>query len=478
MNLRARILLYVVAVMAIVFVMVIATILPDTLNESKNRIAAAREATTVFKILLENLPAQRRAELGKNNRKFFENSGVLDAWLLTDLQGKVVLSSTPGTPKHVAPAEYIAAQRFDQMETVFTPESERLILYARTNMRASSQPLDVWGIFVVMAVGTLLLAFVIYGLMLRLVVTPVERLAAASRMGASTKGILAPVASTDRQDEIGELVRAYNKMVGEVNDLRLNLEKRVSDATRELQAAQNQIVLSERLSVAGRMAAGVAHEINNPLGGMLNAARALKGKAQAGTREAEYLELILEGLSRVQTIVASMLQFSRPAQQPSPVDLAEVLEGALLFCRHRFAKLELKLEKNYAPDAAHTVLGHRSELGQVFLNLLVNALDAMEAKGTGPHTLSLKLERSGELVTATVSDTGQGMPPEVKERAGQFFYSTKAEGKGTGLGLAVVQHIVLQHKGTVRIDSSEGQGTTVVVELPAYAETPAAKSVA
>src|SRR6185295_14161242 len=117
-------------------------------------------------------------------------------------------------------------------------------------------------------------------------------------------------------------------------------------------------------------------------------------------------------------IVASMLQFSRPAQQAGKVDLVEVLNGALMFCRHRFGKMNLNVEKKFPAAGEACVNGHRSELGQVFLNLFVNALDAMESKGAGPHTLSLKLQRNGTSVSATVGDTGTGMTNEVRERAG------------------------------------------------------------
>ena len=201
---------------------------------------------------------------------------------------------------------------------------------------------------------------------------------------------------------------------------------------------------------------------------MINAARTLRARAAPG-RDSEYLDLIVDGLARVQAIVASMLQFSRPVQQSGSVDLREVLDGALMFCRYRIQNMNVTVTKNYdAPGAtAFSVVANRTELGQVFLNLLVNALDAMESKGAGPHTLTLNLARGENTVVISVGDTGTGMKPEVKERAGQFFYTTKAEGKGTGLGLAVVQHIVLRHNGTLSLESTEGSGTKVVVTLPA-----------
>ncbi|MCY3020998.1 MAG: HAMP domain-containing sensor histidine kinase [Planctomycetota bacterium] len=468
MSLRARMLGYVVAVMAIVFVMVAVTILPDTIRDPKVTLAAGDEAATTLQVLFQRLSASERRALLQSDAPLFHGRHILRGWLLVTLDGDVQAWAMPEPDPGRVTDDYLARQHFNHMLSVFTPDGEKLLLYART-ARSIEPVLDLWGLFLVMAVGTLFLVLVIYGLMLRLVIKPVERLAAATRSPAVAKGLLPQVPHTERKDEVGELVRAYNQMAAEVNDLRSNLERRVAEATRDLEAAQNQIVVSERLSAAGRMAAGVAHEINNPLGGMLNATRSLKARAAPGSRDSEYLDLVLEGLSRIQNIMANLLQFSRPVQQAAAVNLADVLDGALLFCQHRFGKVNVQVEKDcpQGPDAQPAVvLGHRAELGQVFLNLLVNALDAMEANGPGPHTLTLRLRRNGTQVCASVADTGAGMTAKELEQAGRFFYSTKGEGKGTGLGLAVAQHIVLQHGGRLKIESTPGKGTTVTVILP------------
>jgi len=467
MNLRARILLYVAAVMAIVFLLVVLSFLPDTLRVPRAREDAGWQISEALRVLFEHLPAQQRRELLAAGQALLSTQEVLEGWALASADGSVLAWRMPGDQPERLGGESLAAQHFSHALTVSSPDGEQLVLYTRVNRELGAVP-DIGGIFLAMALGTLFLALVIYQLLVRLVVKPVERLAAASR-AAAAKGLLPQVPHTERRDEIGELVRAYNKMAAEVNDLRFNLEQRVAEAARSLEAAQNQIVVSERLSAAGRMAAGVAHEVNNPLGGMLNAARTLKAKAAPGGRESEYLDLILEGLSRIQHIMANLLQFSRPAQQAAKVDLKEVVEGALLFCQHRCDQLNLKVEKDYGhgpQDQALEVQGHRSELGQVFLNLIVNALDAIEAKGPGQHRLALRLSRQGAQIVASVSDTGKGMTAEEKERAGRFFYTTKGETKGTGLGLALAQHIVLQHGGSMAIESAPGQGTTVNVMLP------------
>lgn len=467
MSLRARILLYVIAVMGIIFVLVVAAILPSTLHDPKAQKAMARDGALTLKSLFENMKREQLKEMLASKPSFFTEQNVLEGWILSTADGKVLYWSHPAERQENINAES-AMPRIDYMVSLQTTDGDFLELYAAASRRPVKDGLDWWSIFIVMTVGTGLLVVVVYGLILRLVIKPVERMAAASRASTATRGLLLPVASTDRDDEIGELVRSYNKMVSEVNDLRRRLEQNVEQKTIELEAAQKQLVLSDRLSMAGRLAAGVAHEVNNPLGGMLNAARSLQARAAEGSREREYLDLILDGLARIQHTMSALLQFSRPAQQETSVDIAEVLEGAFLFCRHRCTKQNVEIVRNV--DTAHgklSVRGHRSELGQVFLNLLVNAIDALEAGSGMSPKLTLSVQREGGKIVASVGDNGAGMSAEVKERVGQFFFSTKGEGKGTGLGLAIAQHIVIQHKGTLAIDSSPESGTTMRVILPA-----------
>ena len=457
--------------MTIVFTLVAATLLPDRILAEKFNLALGREAALSMQAVLEQLNKDQRGAMMNSRPKLFIEENIIDGWILTDDAGLPLgFRYTQELPDKLND-DFVKRQNFDVISRFKASDGENLVLYARINSHLLGPSVDLWRIFAVMAVGTIMLLVVLYTLMLRLIVKPLERLAAVGVSPAIARGLLPLVPTSERHDEIGELVRAYNKMAGEVNDLRLNLEKRVQQATQNLEHAQQQIVVSERLNAAGRMAAGVAHEVNNPLGGMINAARTLRARAAPG-RDSEYLDLILDGLSRVQGIVAGMLQFSRPAQQSSSLDLREVIDGALMFCRYRIQNASVTVAKNYDSQPSNNaprfnLVANRAELGQVFLNLIVNALDAMEVKTAGAHTLTLNLERANISIVARGGDSGTGMKPDVKERAGQFFFSTKGEGKGTGLGLAVVQHIVVQHRGTVTIESTEGVGTTVTITLPA-----------
>ena len=475
MSLRTKLLGYVVAVMTITFLMVLATLIPDAVEyHSRQEQRIAGEAGNVLRAFLEQLPQSELDEMLRRHPGLMRDENLIESWCLVSDKG-LLLAAMPALPKNASVSSLIS-DRFDKSMPVVTPGGPAtLYLHARTG--DWGQALDIWRIFVVMAVGTLLLISVLYWALLRMVVKPVERLVAASRSPVIAKGLLAPVPHSERQDEVGELMRAYNKMTAEVNDLRLHLEQRVAAARRELELAQKQIVISDRLSSAGRMAACVAHEINNPLGRMLNAARALQAKATPGSREHEYVALILDGLSRVQTIVSSMLHFSRPTLQAGKVDVADVIEDAVMFCRHRFARDGVQLVRagfgaECAPGATVYAWGYRSELGQVFLNLIVNALTPWKQRGPA------RIRCASRLRGRTAAPWRRLATPDWGDRrrcaSARDSSSYEGEGKGTGLGLAIAQHIVLQHNGTLNIESVEGQGTTVTISIPED-QTPSAR---
>jgi signal transduction histidine kinase len=325
------------------------------------------------------------------------------------------------------------------------------------------------GLIWAVATGTAVLLLVVYGLLLRLVLRPVEDLAEASR--ALSKGARpAAVKGEGRTDEMGDLIRTFNTMAAEVASSREELQRRVEEATREYEKAQRRLVLEQRLAATGKLAAGIAHEINNPLGGMMNAARTLAEKEDAlSERGREYLGLIRDGLGRIGKIVERMREFVRPHLSVGAVDLAEAVRGALAFVRHRVDAEGVKVDERI-PSEPITVTGDAGELQQVLLNLIVNALDAMRASEKRELALGLASvgEGAGGEAVVTVADTGAGMDAEQLANAFDLFYSTKGEG-GTGLGLAIAHKIVTDHGGTIELESSVESGksgTTARVRLP------------
>jgi two-component system NtrC family sensor kinase len=252
--------------------------------------------------------------------------------------------------------------------------------------------------------------------------------------------------------EMGKLCEAIDSMAEAV----ANREQQLAHLTRQ------QIGQSEKLAAIGRLAAGIAHEINNPLTGVLTFAHMLRQKANMDPQDLEDLDVILRETTRVREIVRGLLDFAR--ESPStrqPLDLNEVVERTMTLIRSQkgFHKVQLAedLDGELPP-----VVGDRNQLQQVLLNLCLNACEAMQGGGV----LSVRTRSEGGRVALEVSDTGCGIKPEHLAKIFDPFFTTKPVGKGTGLGLSVSYGIVEQHGGTLEVASEEGRGTSFTVRLP------------
>ena len=320
----------------------------------------------------------------------------------------------------------------------------------------------------IFALCTLLLVVSAYLLLDRVVLRPLEGLAAASRrIAAGDYGATVP--EPTGRDEIADLLRAFNQMTAEVRGYHGELERRVADATARVKATERNLVLAQRLAAMGTLAAGIAHEVNNPLGGMLNAARRLHGDVPAG-RARTYVELLTDGLQRIEQTVRKVLQFTPRSVHPAPVDLRDLVRRAVDLARHRLDKQGITFVEAL-PEDLPTVEGEANELTQVFLNLLINAVDATPTGGRIP----LAGRRGERGVEVDVADTGSGMDEATLARCFDLFFTTKAQGEGTGLGLAIVHHIVTAHGGTIELASAPGKGTTVHLRFPTAVERAASR---
>jgi signal transduction histidine kinase len=235
----------------------------------------------------------------------------------------------------------------------------------------------------------------------------------------------------------------------------LSAKVRITETEKRLFAAQ-------RLSTTGTLAAGIAHEINNPLGGMINAARVLGEGRLDEAKRAEYMALIVDGLERIRATVQKILQFQPRSLQTQPVSLRETVEKAAAFVEHRARAKEVTIA-NGLPADLPPVSGDPMELQQAFLNILMNALDAC-VMGEGKIDVT-SLLREGE-VAVRVADNGCGMGEEELARCMDLFYTTKDVGDGTGLGLSVAHTIVVSHGGRIEIESRRGEGTAVTLSFP------------
>ena len=319
-------------------------------------------------------------------------------------------------------------------------------------------------IVIIAVPGILFLFWFLLRFMNRNVVGPVEELedvAGAVARGDYSHRIRAPF----RHDEVGRVKSSVNQMLDLVEDYRDRMEARIAEKTGEIERKTQELMLGQRLAATGTLASGIAHEINNPLGGMVNALKRIERNELSGEKRARYLEIITEGMERIGSTVRQVLAVSPVKTTPRPLDLAEIVRRTLHLVAHRAkeAGVEIALDLD---EQIPAVLGESNEMGQVVLNLLINAVDACEENG---HvTVSLARQEAEALLQ--VADNGVGMEPEVAARAFDYFFTTKGVGEGTGLGLAIVHHILQAHGGSITLETAPGQGALFKVRLPLMLE--------
>jgi two-component system sensor histidine kinase HydH len=232
---------------------------------------------------------------------------------------------------------------------------------------------------------------------------------------------------------------------------------------REIRDLQERVRRSERLASLGRLAAGVAHEIRNPLSSIRGFAQFFQNRFKGQEKEQEYAAVMVREVDRLNRVITELLDFARPKEpHRESHNLQEILEQTLKVLEPELAGRNIGVEKKLDASLPR-ILADRDQLSQAFLNLMLNALESME--GEGKLRISLESEGASAL-TISIADTGKGIPPEDLERVFEPFFSTKR--KGTGLGLAIVHQIVENHKGEIRVESREGEGTTFRITLPIH----------
>ncbi len=243
---------------------------------------------------------------------------------------------------------------------------------------------------------------------------------------------------------------------------RSELERQNKEAEAQQNLLKEQLQQSQKLEALGSLAGGVAHDLNNVLGAILGAASALQLLAAEHPQEIHTVETIIQACLRGRSVIKSLLYFARKElQEERLVDVNGVLSELAELLRHttlQKVRLDLQLAENLP-----FVMGDGGALSQAFMNLCVNALDAMPEGGQ----LKISTRFFGKTLQVKVSDTGMGMPPEVLAKATDPFFTTKPQGKGTGLGLSQVFGTMRAHGGTLKLDSHVGQGTTAILEFPA-----------
>jgi two-component system NtrC family sensor kinase len=308
-------------------------------------------------------------------------------------------------------------------------------------------------ILVIITVAGMILAIGLGYILADKIMNPVHRLIKASQQ--VSEGDLTPDIGTVSKDEIGVLQKTFLDMVAAMG--------------RRTAAAENQILQSEKQASVGRLAAGVAHEINNPLTGVLTYTHMLLRRRDIPDDIRADLEVIADATERVRTIVKGLLEFSRQTKlTPEPTQVNHLISSAISLVENQALVKGVSIKFNPGENLPMVVLD-RGQFQSVLLNIIINALDATEpGDNINIYTATgLSASDSGRKgVEITIADTGSGIPPENLDKLFDPFFTTKEVGKGTGLGLSVSLGIVQRHGGTIRVQSEVGKGTRFFVWLP------------
>jgi two-component system NtrC family sensor kinase len=313
----------------------------------------------------------------------------------------------------------------------------------------------------------------------RLVYVPLRDLETGARR--LSVGDLEQTIPVRGEDEFGELAASFNSMTAalrisrrELQEWGRTLEEKVEKRTRELRVAEAEAVRGEKLASVGLLAAGIAHELNNPLTGILTFSHLLRKKMPDGSPEAEDLDLVIRETKRCAAIIRRLLDFAREkAPEKKFSDLNQIIEDTVRIVERpanlRDIEITMDLDRNLPP-----VWFDADLIKQVIMNMLINAQQAIEEKGD----ITIRSRRVPEAMSAepggkpvpmvefAIIDTGCGIPEQNLKRIFDPFFTSKELGKGTGLGLSVSHGIVSAHGGTIKVESAAGEGSTFRVFLP------------
>jgi two-component system NtrC family sensor kinase len=333
---------------------------------------------------------------------------------------------------------------------------------------------------VITAVLQMLLAgSMIVLLIRRFVDVPIRDLIAGTKAVAKMD-LDKPISIHHKSQELAELEESFNIMrerlrgaLGELNEAANLLEARVAERTEQLKAAHQKLLHNDRLASLGQLAASVAHEINNPISGVLNLSMLLErimkdGNVPPGREEdcKKYLARISQETSRVGRIVCDLLAFSRRSKpQRASADLNQVVRTTISLVAHKLKLNDTQIDLQLTPDLP-AVKCDLSQIQQVILNLVLNASEATHGRTGAKVSVRTLLDDAKQQLELLVEDNGEGIAPENLRKIFDPFFTTKPEGKGVGLGLAVVYGIIQAHDGDIDVKSTVGRGTVFTVSLP------------
>jgi two-component system, NtrC family, sensor kinase len=301
-------------------------------------------------------------------------------------------------------------------------------------------------------------------------------------VGEVASGSLSARAPVLRQDEIGAVATGLNHMLDELEGLHGTLQSKVAQATAELRQRNRELLdmyqqmfqlreelgRSQQLAAVGEATSAVAHQIGTPLNLVSGHIQLLLEQQEPGSPVAQRLRVAEDQLRKIASIVQGLLARSRRSLEREPVDLSHVIRRLCTLVQPALESAGVTLTFEGGP--VRKVSGDVAELELTLLNFVSNALDAMHGGGS----LTIRVKDDGDHVRIEVADTGTGIPPEIRDRIFEPWFTTKEAGRGTGLGLSIARSVVEGHGGRIDVASAPGRGTTLTVVLPAI-RTPAAE---
>ncbi|MEO5361271.1 MAG: ATP-binding protein [Nitrospirota bacterium] len=327
----------------------------------------------------------------------------------------------------------------------------------------------------VMILGIVFLALIavtLYLLLLKFVIKPVVLISEGIKM--VTRGYYGHTIDVRTKDEVSSLGQDYNDMTKELKAGKNVLEEKTRALSEimeqkaiEIRKTQKQYMYTEKLASLGRMAASVAHELNSPLTGIIVFARLLAKRISPDNKaDQDDLKVIVEQAEKCSNIIAVLLGYSRTIPSDDlTMYVNKAIENALHILSNQAKFYNIVVEKDFDPLLPR-IQGDQSQIEQVFINLLINASDAMNYKGKIIIRTRTFIEDTNELVEIEFTDSGPGIPVDYLDKIFEPFYTTKPEGKGTGLGLAVSKGIVQNAGGRIFVKSKAGEGASFFIHLP------------
>lgn len=407
---------------------------------------------------------------------------VFDKWLIIDDNFRVLSTNLPEYQKQIALTDPNLRRAFLEPEPfvengnlytrlfVLTHQPLKKVYVLKVNFTSIPYPFTnpktaFMNSLIILSIGAVLILSSVYLLLTYFVLKPLEDLVIASRRVSGGDLNFKVPTLTGAQDEMGQLIQTFNKMLDTIRNNEANLKREIERVRNEYEKAQKELIIAQRLSATGTLATGVAHEINNPLAGVLNATFMLRDNP---TKMDKYIQIIIDGLQRIQDIVRKVLQLApgKNTEKLKQCYVQEIIEGILPLVKYKLEKKNIRLENKVCDKGSNeTIFVVPQEMQQVFINLLINAADAIQHKN---GLIKIDYQSKDGFIKIVVEDNGCGISKENQEKIFDPFWTTKSPGEGTGLGLFIVHQIINKYKGKINVFSEVNKGTRVEILMPAY----------